>query len=70
MRLVEDFRCRCGESETEEHIIMDCPLYEDNRAALQKRKIDFHLGLDVGILPPLIENKVAYEAFSKFAAEK
>ncbi|KAK9500029.1 hypothetical protein O3M35_001371 [Rhynocoris fuscipes] len=46
---------------------MDCSLYEDSRAALQ-RKIGFRYGLDIGTLPRL-ENKVTYDAFNEFAAE-
>ncbi|KAK9500902.1 hypothetical protein O3M35_002067 [Rhynocoris fuscipes] len=38
------------------------------RLSLQ-RKIGFHMGLDLETLRLLIENKVVYEAFSKFAAE-
>ncbi|KAK9496528.1 hypothetical protein O3M35_013189 [Rhynocoris fuscipes] len=63
MGLLEDFRCRCGERETAQYIIMACaPLYEDSIAALQ-RKIGVHLGLDGRSLPLLIENKVAYEEY-------
>ncbi|KAK9505833.1 hypothetical protein O3M35_009806 [Rhynocoris fuscipes] len=68
MGLVEDFHCHYGERETAEHIILDCTLYEDSRAAMQ-RKVGFHLAMDVETLPILIENKVAYEAFRECAAK-
>lgn len=68
LKLIANNKCKCGRIETTRHLLLECPLYKEQRRALSRR-VKEEVAVRVLTLPLLLHTKIGIQSTLVFLKE-